>query len=308
MLNKVNSVRDYIRREGVISGTKISATKAIEDILSITGEKINYGEDPFGEDWDILVLLDGCRFDLFTEFASNHPIYDRFSEVNSRFSCASSSPEWINKVYGSGPNHVLSDIHLVSANGWEEKEIDLGIFGEVTPVWRHNPDAAPTITPDIVTDAAIHSYHNTNYSQMIVHYMQPHAPFLGVPGKYNSINEYPGQGKSQNVWEGLRSGKFDIDEVWQDYGENLLIALDEVDRLINNVEGDVVISADHANSIGELGVYGHPKYSIAPSVKRVPWVKLDAVNKCTSRPEKPVLEDNNSRDIESHLKNLGYKV
>lgn len=304
----INNICDHIREHGLYSGLKLSGTRGIELSLMTAGKRWNFGQKPFTEDWDVLILLDACRYDLFQEFASDHSIYNSFSSIESRYSCASTSIEWIRKVYRDGPRDVLSDTHLVSANGWEPKELNLEIFGTVSPVWEYESENKPTIPPDVVTDAAINAGRTTDCSRMIVHYMQPHAPFLHVPGKYDSINERPGDGKSQNVWEGLREGKFDQDEVWNDYGQNLLTGLDEVERLVSNVSGKCIISADHANALGEWGVYGHPKYVIHPTVKKVPWVRFEATDKQTSDPEQPVEKGVTDVDVESHLRDLGYVV
>ena len=295
-----------INKHGLIRGLKTSASEGVEIGLKHVGKYLNFGDQPFDEDWDILILLDACRYDLFQEFASEHPLYNEFTSVSSRYSPASTSMEWMQKVYRDGPSDVLQDTHLVSANGWEPKELTPAEFGEISPVWEeHNSDVG-TIPPDIVTDAVIHAGRTTDCPHLIVHYMQPHAPFLHVDGKYDSQNTVPGQGKSQNVWEGLREGRYNQTEVWEDYGENLLLVLDEIQRLIRNIDGNVVISADHGNAIGEFGVYGHPAYVPLPSLKRVPWVRLQAVDRETAHPDDPVTPGISNHDVEEHLRDLGY--
>lgn len=295
-----------IQEHGVFTGSKVAGSEGIELLWRRVGKHVNYGEGPFTADWDILILLDACRYDLFEEFALNHSIANKFESVDSRYSPASTSIEWMNKVYKKAPQSILEDIHLVSGNGFEPQELDLDKFGAVSPVWEAHDSELKTIPPDRVTDAAIHAGRNTNCSRLIVHYMQPHAPFSHCLGKYNSVNEKPGQGRSQNVWEGLRTGQFDHENVWQDYGENLRTALDEVERLVTNISGSTVISADHGNAIGQWGVYGHPGHAPIPSLKRVPWVRLEASDNETVFPENPVTTGVSDTDVEDHLRDLGY--
>jgi hypothetical protein len=138
--------------------------------------------------------------------------------------------------------------------------------------------------------------------------MQPHAPFLNSLGKYDSINKNKGEGNSQNVWSGLQQGKYTKEEIWSDYGQNLRMVLDEVKRLVNNIDGSVVISADHGNAIGEFGIYGHPGYVPVPALKRVPWVRLDAADNWTVEPENPIKPGLSNTQVEEHLQDLGYII
>lgn len=298
----------HLNELGPINGMEVTLSKAFERLLMRVGKSWNFGRNQLNADFDVLVILDACRNDLFEEFAPKHPLYDQFKSVGSVYSCASSSREWIQKVYGTASQTKLANIHLVSGNGWETKEVDLSSFGNVTPVWERHDSELGTIPPQEVTDAAINAGRTTNCQRLVVHYMQPHAPFLHTTGKYNSVNATPGEGQSQNVWEGLRKGEFSKDEVWTDYGRNLLAVLDQVERLVKNVDGSVVITADHANAVGELGVYGHPDYVCLPALKYVPWVRLDATDMRSYEPEDPITSSANERDLENHLRDLGYKL
>lgn len=48
------------------------------------------GFDPMAEDWDLLIVLDACRFDSFRD-AFNRYFEGELREVRSRGSC---TPEW----------------------------------------------------------------------------------------------------------------------------------------------------------------------------------------------------------------------
>lgn len=304
----VSGACNRIRKHGPLAGLRVALSEGIEIFLQRIGQHVNYGESPFNEDWDILILLDACRYDLFKEYAPKHDLYSEFNSIESRYSPASTTKEWIRKVYHDGSEDVLAETHLVSANGFEQEELSLSKFGEITPVWEHHDSKLGTIPPDVVTDAAIHVGRTTDCSKLIVHYMQPHAPFVHASGKFDSVNEAPAEGKSQNIWEGLRTGRFELDNVWSDYGKNLLTALDEVERLVQNINGKVAISADHANAIGEFGVYGHPSYVPLPSLKRVPWVCLQATDEQTDHPDDPIMPGVTGSDLDEHLHDLGYRT
>ena len=101
------------------------------------------------------------------------------------------------------------------------------------------------LTPETVTNISLQAYHDSSAERFILHYLPPHAPFLHCTEKYSLKNKSWG-GESHDVWFGLQVGEFDEEDVWQDYGENRRTILDEVERMIQHVSGDVVITADHA--------------------------------------------------------------
>ena len=127
-------------------------------------------------------------------------------------------------------------------------------LNDLFEVWRYGVDPEFSIVrPETVTEAAIDCYRNSDAERYVIHYMPPHAPFLHCARKYDSFGETPVV--SQNVWDGLRDGGYDLDEVWQDYGQHLINVLDHVEILMQNMSGKIAVSADHGNSLGEFGAY-----------------------------------------------------
>lgn len=271
------------------------------------GQRLNYGTTIYDRKWDVLVLLDACRFDLFQEFAPRHDVFDRFESFEPVYSCASATPEWIKKTFVEGPRSLVSGTHYVSCTGFSTN-IDEGRLHQVDEVWRYAVDPEYGSTrPEAVTDAAIDAARNTEADRLVVHYVQPHAPFLHCVGKYNSQGD-GGEGGTQNVWKGLREGRYDYDEVWEDYGQNLLTVLDEVETIVENVSGKVAITSDHGNAMGEWGMYGHPAYAPVPIIKRVPWV--EAVGRESDEYEVQGVESISTglseHDLQDNLAALGY--
>jgi len=253
---------------GPVTGSRISVEKAVERVLARTGERFSYGRRPLDEDWDVLIVLDACRADLFREFAPDHGVFGAFESVEETYSCASTSREWFDKAFADDP----SDVHYVTQNP-HLAGLDTDRFHAVERLWEADPDAeSGLLEPATVTDVALSVYRESTADRFVVHYMSPHAPFLHCVGKYD-LAEKPWGGETHDVWLGLQVGAFEEGEVWEDYGQNLLTVLEEVARLIDRLSGSIVITADHANAMGELGVYGHPGYVPLPALKRVPWVE-----------------------------------
>lgn len=268
---------------------------------------LDYGTHPYDKEWDILIIIDACRFDLFQEFVTQHEVYDKFESIEPMYSHASSSKEWLTKTFVEGPNNEIRDTSLIAANGFTS-EIGQVEFADLEEVWRYgiHPDYH-VVTPQPVTDAAVKCYRNSNSDKYVIHYNQPHAPFLHCAGKYDSAKDEPGA--TQNVWDGLEQGQYDRSEVWEDYGKNLLDVLDHVNILIENFSGKIAVSSDHGNCLGEYGFYGHPSRCPVPSVRKVPWAVAQGGGEETYEPghsQAEELEEADDQDIKEHLSHLGY--
>jgi hypothetical protein len=129
---------------------------------------------------------------------------------------------------------------------------------------------------------------------MIVHYMQPHYPMVPEPFEVD-----------EKVWNLLRDGEIGHDEVWRRYRDNLRYVLDELPKLLRNVEAEnVVITADHGNLVGELGLYGHFGRVPHPNLRKVPWASTTATDTSTYTPD--LEPECSAGDVKERLQDLGY--
>jgi hypothetical protein len=229
----------------------------------------NYGTSIFEREWDLLIILDACRYDLFVEFGPQHRVFERFSSVERMYSVGSQSEDWIERTFESAEGSRLAQTTYISDDGHVDMMNESGLHDIVSIELTEDNSIGGVIRPEVITEEALRQFRSPGASKFIVHYTQPHAPFLHCVGKYDSTAE--GSGGSQNVWTGIRDGEFEKDEVWRDYGRNLLLVLDHVETMIENFEGKIVVTADHGNAMGEFGLYGHPGREAAPSIRAVPW-------------------------------------
>lgn len=293
---------------GLRTGLQVAAERALERGLIRLGQRINFGSRPLDDDWDVMIILDACRADLFEKFAPQHPIYDRFESVSARYSCASTSREWFEKGFDDAPDEAVAGVHYVSPNPYMAK-VDMERFYAVEKLYEWPTDTdAGLLDSTLVTDHALRTYAESDADRFVVHYLPPHTPFRHCADRY-TMPEKAWGGNTQDAWYGLQVGAFDFDAVWADYGQNLLTILDEVERLANHVERTVVVTADHGNALGEWGIYGHPDYVPLPSLKRVPWAVLQG----RGEPYDPAALDGENRsddgtaDVEERLRTLGYR-
>jgi hypothetical protein len=264
------------------------------------GRRINYGTNVFEESWDVLIVLDACRWDLMREVTSE---YD-FVDETTTYSIASSSEEWMKKTFGGVDT---SNVGYVTANPFSRQMLDGNDFLLLDEVWEYAVgDEVQTIPADAVTDRSIRAHRERDPDRLIAHYMQPHYPFVPNPMDKGLPLEDFGNDNHEDIWDKLRRGKVSREEVWENYRANLKYVLDSVETLLGSVDGSVVITADHGNLLGDFGLYGHPDYVPAPALKRVPWCRTHAEDDGTYEPAEWTNEFVEN-DREELLRNLGYR-
>lgn len=203
-------------------------------------------------DWDYLIVLDDCKFDYFKK-----KIKGRLEgDLKTKISLGSTTREWLNKnfnqnhpeiVYVSG-NPFISEPKLV-------KDIGFVPFHHIENVWDYGwSDELKTVPPENVTNATLDVIDKFPEKKFIIHYMQPHGPFIG---------ECYREGSSET--EGWNKEK---------YSKNLEIVLEEVERLVQYLNGSIVITSDHGECFGEYHFIGHPINTYIRPLLEVPWMEI----------------------------------
>lgn len=144
---------------------------------------INQREEVLKKDWDLLIILDACRYDFFRE------IYDKYlpGQLRPAISPASQTNEWVVKVLKQGD---FGDVTLVSGHpqlnslrsvrGPVGKVNAKSIFKRVVDVWLEDWDAdMNSVPPKRMTKKVIEETKKTSNSKAIAWYPQPHEPYLG---------------------------------------------------------------------------------------------------------------------------------
>lgn len=284
----VNTAHDA-RQQGVWTALQRGAAQLAVGAGRRVGRRATYGTHVWDREWDVLVLLDSCRHDLMAEVA---PTVDWLpDDVPSIYSRASMSAEWLIRHTQPEYRQEMEETALITANAYSREDyVDPADWQHIDEVWRDHWDGdAGTVRPRPVTDAAIRYWRKPDREagRMIVWYLQPHQPFLDADWSNPFVSTAFGEGAKgdqKGVWQQLRDGDVTEAELWRAYRANLEHALADVGRLVENVDGRVVISSDHGNCLGEWGVYGHPRNAPLPSLKRVPWIELDATDRQTATP------------------------
>ncbi|MHC4621099.1 MAG: hypothetical protein ACYTEQ_25415, partial [Planctomycetota bacterium] len=130
------------------------------------------------EQWDYLIILDACRYDYFERVRQDY-LPGKLEKI---ISIGSSTKEWRNKSF----TEYYSDVVYVSANpyinslapvkGFSAKQH----FHKVYDLWLADWDKDKgTVLPETVTKRAIEITRANSSRRAIIHYIQPHEPYLG---------------------------------------------------------------------------------------------------------------------------------
>lgn len=256
----------------------------------------------YEESWDLLVVLDACRYDLLPEVRDE---YGFLSNELQRYSPASSSREWLEANFDSQYSEMIAETAYVTGNPFTREVLNESKFAMLDEVWQYAWDTSRgTVPPRPLTDRAIRVCRSRSPRRCIVHYMQPHFPALSNPGLGGKIDRERNVWIN-SVWEQLEEDELDRSTVWEAYRQNLREVLDEVSLLLENVDAErVVITADHGNGFGEDGIYGHPADAVHDVVREVPWVRTSASNSSNHEPAE--YNTSTSNTVREKLSALGY--
>ncbi len=273
--------------------------------------------DPvFDADWDLLVVLDACRADLWAEVVGPD---GELPVGTTRVSPGGTSTEWLDAVFGGRPPATLDRVGYVTANPYSDSHVDGAALGHLREVWRDAwDDDRGTVLPRAVTDAAIRAGRERNLDRLVVHYMQPHFPCI-AEGRDEAVDDSAAGmaleswgDRPLSVWEDLRFGRRSTADVWAAYRANLEAVLDDVRLLLENVDADrAVITSDHGNAFGERGIYGHAAGVALPALREVPWAVTTASDggRYQPPPGDTRTDDDGETDerVAARLESLGYR-
>jgi hypothetical protein len=308
--------------DGYEGGMKYFAGGAWNAVYFSATSRYPFGTNIFEEEWDVLVALDACRVDALREVA---PEYDFIESVESRWSLGSASLEWYCKTFVEAYADTLSETVLLSSNpqlqyamngrrppinyampfdfsNWQT--VDKEQFQSVRTVFDYEYDNLYwTTPPDIVTDHAVDVARETEYERFVIHYYQPHKPYLA--GAYPEKRELTHA--EAEPYEAVTEGAKTQAEIREMYLDNLRLVLDSIAELLTNLDAErVVITADHGELFGELGIYGHREGIPHPNLKKVPWVVTSATDERTLTPSVDEEAAPSEEEVQDQLEALGY--
>jgi hypothetical protein len=260
-------------------------------------------------DWDILIILDACRYGFFEKN------YENFlnGELSRIKSSGSITPRWFKNTF----TEKFDNTTYISSNPFINSQVSIkGVdapkyFPRIVDVWNSGwDDEIGTVKPEEINKAFLKEVDENPAEKYILHYMQPHQPYIstggekswsgiidrdssGVNGKLDGIKLYIGDliklilGKKK-YWQirerlgALKNpmGKIVLDEgddkLREVYEEDLKIVLEKVKEIVeDNKEKKIVVTADHGELLGKGEGYGHHPNRKDSELREVPWLKIN---------------------------------
>lgn len=233
-------------------------------------------------DWKYLVLLDACRFDVFSQVYQDVGLRGDLQEANSE---ALDTLLWYKKHWSG--DHL--DVSLIGAHPYPWRpEVDVAKnFGAAFAVFsdRSNLGWGGVVHPQRLCNFASRIVRQRSAHRWIIHFEQPHLPFVDALGMAFLESEI-GVGLVGKDWVKYNPTLYDAVEAWGRqhgwevlqmlYESSLRATLGVIGRWVKRLRGgQVVITADHGEHLGEGNIYGHP-WGAGPGIlTRVPWLEVD---------------------------------
>lgn len=268
------------------------------------------GVDVFGADWDNLLVLDACRYDMFEK---QHGLDGRLETRQSR---ASSTREWLHANFDG---KELLDTVYVTANPMlyrHRESVDV-TFHDVVHVWQEDgwDETHKTVLPETMTERALAVADEFPNKRLLVHYIQPHYPFLTDDQPFENSQAFL-RPDEPGSWHQIMTGELTVDRdtVWRAYRGTLDRALPSVERLIDGLAGKTVVTADHGNMVGDrarpfpIVEWGHPRGIYTEQLVTVPWLVNDGNRRdlVAEEPAESTASDVSNTQVEQRLEELGY--
>jgi hypothetical protein len=313
-------------RTAVKAGPLAAARASYHETRAWLGAGSGRGRLIWEDDWDVCLVLDACRWDLWEEVAPGRG----FPATEPRWSAGSCSPEWYGANFrpGAAPDERVG---VVTANPFSGKpgrraaaapdgSLPLSERGlaHLDEVWRDSwgveagAGRIDVADPAAVTERAVAAWRGGGLDRLVVHYMQPHIPFRRRPawfGERGDLGDFgePSREGGTDPWKLVRDGELPEDQWWAAYADNLAWALGEAARVRDALGATILVTSDHGNAMGEGGVWSHPPGVQIAALREVPWETVEGRGPAELGDAPAAGSPGGCRDVGRALADLGYR-
>lgn len=274
------------------------------------------GIDICSADWDNLIILDACRYDTFEELGSELP--GKLEKRESKGSCTSEflrhnldNREMLDTIYIT----ANPQLYRYQSGTKDDRLMDVRFFKQYD-VWENNwAEEYRTVLPEVVTNRVQSINEEYPNKRLIIHYLQPHAPYIGPTGdELKGITEM----SPLQFWANFKRDNLDVplDLIKKAYRENVEIVLPHVETLLTELSGKTIVTSDHGELFGErdfpipIRQFGHPKHTYLPELIEVPWLVYQNGERKTiiesDRQNESEMKDSTADVVKERLEDLGY--
>jgi hypothetical protein len=266
------------------------------------------GRGIFSFDWDTLIILDACKYDVFAETATLP------GTTRSRWTRAAATYDFIRANF---TDRTLHDTVYVGGNSWFLRlrdDINAEVYrfincqaADADVEFAHVDLRVPT--PESVTQHALQALDEHPNKRLIIHYLQPHHPFIGPFGRSRFTQT------SSSLLDVVAASGRSIADLRRAYRENLDLVLESVSALMHQLDGRTVVTADHGEMLGDRHEYipmrdfGHHSGIFNAATTRVPWhVHESGARRHITAETPPPRQEADAANVAAQLRSLGYVV
>lgn len=267
------------------------------------------GVDIFAEDWDNLVILDACRYDMFHEEA------EISRKLEARTSRGSNTVEFLT---GNFRDRTLHDTVYVTGNPqlYRNRDDIRPDLHATVEVWHDDgwDEDRRTVLPETMVDRTLKTAAEYPDKRLVSHFVQPHYPFLVEREVFDDEQAFLRPGEP-GCWHQVMIGNLDVSkaDIWDAYRETLRKTLPQVRELVDSLDGKTVVTADHGNMVGEraqpipVREWGHPRSIYTEQLTKVPWLVIDGVRREITTDEPEAETHVSEQVVTDRLEDLGYR-
>ena len=141
-------------------------------MLSIVFKK-NTGIFILDEEWDNLIILDACRYDIFKQEINKIGLKGALRKVKSR---GSHTTTFLSENF---KKHHYPDIVYITANPYVDKLISHKV-NKIISVWKLGwSKKHHTVLPETMYEYTLDTLNYYPEKRFIIHFIQPHYPYIG---------------------------------------------------------------------------------------------------------------------------------
>ena len=207
------------------------------------------------EDQYWIIITDGGRADFYEQIIRESEVlsldeYQRAYNSGVAFT-ANWFAEMFNDQYNAWMFHGGQPIYSFKTNEYNYDEREH--FEEVPGYEKYNwgCDIGDTSDPESVVDIVL----NSNAKSGVIRFIQPHNPYLGMP-----------------ISSEQDAKRYTPEKLAEHYNMTYRYIIPSLNRLIDHLDGKIIITSDHGQCLGDCDQYLHsPSHDLHEHLTDVPW-------------------------------------
>jgi len=213
-------------------------------------------------DWDYLIGLDACRADSFEQYNKLEGSYERVETPKG------DTIAWYNYMFPA-----KYSMRLYSASPLLRSKVALfdyfagAHFRKVYDIWDTDwNEERQTTLPE-----SVYEYAREAPKKSIIWFEQPHFPPINEKDK----DLWPDEKRLKTEGGGylltmIFTGKISAERVKQAHFNNVKAVMPWVEKLVSELEGKILITADHGELLGET-------YAVENGIPQIGWLHSERV-------------------------------